>query len=172
MNFHRLAVLTALTAISATSAFAAAPQVFVSGKGADSAGCGTTAAPCRSFQYAHDAVAAGGVVSVMDSGDYGPLKITKAVSVINNGAGVAAISATAGSAIEINVASPATVRLRGLTIDGANLANSGLLVSPNSTGGLALDLSKDVFRNFKQYRDRLGRFRQGELFDFRDGMLG
>lgn len=157
MKNHFAAGLVVLAA-SAAPALAAAPQVFVSGKGADSGSCGSAAAPCRTFQYAHDAVAAGGVISVMDSGDYGPLKITKGVSVVNNGAGVAAISATAAqqNAIEINVASPAAVRLRGLTVDGANVAAMGLLVSPNSTGALALDISKSVFRNFKQYGIAMG----------------
>lgn len=143
-----LTTVATFSALAANPAFALSPQVFVSGKGADRAGCGTTTAPCRSFQYAHDAaVTAGGMIAVMDSGDYGPVKITKSVSIINNGAGVAAISAaSARTAIEIDIPSSGRVVLRGLTVDGGKTQDWGLRV-PNAA---TLEISKCVFRNFNQ----------------------
>lgn len=146
MRFHYLAAFTALTTLAATPAFGLSPQVFVSGKGADAAGCGTTLAPCRTFQYALDsAVAPGGVISVMDSGDYGSMVIRKSVSVINNGAGVASIGANGQpTAIEINIPAFSRVVLRGLTVDGGRKQNYGLFVRNVAS----LDISNCVFRNF------------------------
>ncbi|WP_036283068.1 hypothetical protein [Methylocystis sp. ATCC 49242] len=146
MRFQRLAALAAVSTLAASPAFAHSPQVFVSGKGADSAGCGTTAAPCRTFQYAHDsAVTPGGMIAVMDSGDYGPVRITKSVSIVNNGAGVAAIGPNAQlSSIEVAAGADGKVVLRGLTVDGGKTGFLGLRI----VSARALDVSKCGFRNF------------------------
>jgi hypothetical protein len=158
-SFTPCAHALALVALCASPAVAAPAQIFVSGKGTDSVGCGAPASPCRTFQFAHDAVATGGVVAAMDSGDYGTLRIVKSVSVVNNGAGVAAIAAGAGkNAIEIALAAPGKVFLRGLTVDGGKVAGMGLLVPDTSEVSLTLDISKCVFRNFLQSGVALGGF--------------
>src|ERR1700760_744389 len=67
-------------ALSGSFAQAQALRTFVSGTGSDSNPC-TLALPCRTFQYAHDNTAAGGEIDVLTPGGYGPLTISKAISV-------------------------------------------------------------------------------------------
>src|ERR1700686_5098439 len=55
---------------------AQAQRVFVSATGSDGNPC-TFASPCRSFQHAHDVVAAGGEIDVLDPAGYGALTINK-----------------------------------------------------------------------------------------------
>jgi hypothetical protein len=62
LSISMLCIATSLT-VAAGPALAA-PRVFVSGKGADAASCGASAAPCRTFQFALNLVDAGGVVAV------------------------------------------------------------------------------------------------------------
>src|SRR5262245_3838990 len=74
----------------------AATKVWVSNVGADGFTCGAATSPCRTFQQAHDNVAAGGEIGVLDPGDYGrssntALFITKPVNVTNDGTGEAGI---------------------------------------------------------------------------------
>ncbi|QGM45639.1 right-handed parallel beta-helix repeat-containing protein [Methylocystis heyeri] len=123
--------------------------VWVSGSGADAPGCGSLTAPCRHFQYAHDNALGpdGGDILIHDSASYGPLTITKSVSVINDGVGTAGTGAASGQiAIAIN-APQANVTLRGLSIDGVGGAYGG--VNAYTVGSLTI---KNCFiQNFTQY---------------------
>src|SRR5436305_14261954 len=68
--FCALTVVSVYTAaFSVTRAQAQPTHVFVAAQGTDSANC-TFAAPCRSFQKAHDTVAAGGEIDVLDPAGY------------------------------------------------------------------------------------------------------
>lgn len=132
-------------ALAATPAVAAGPRIFVSGKGANTGACGTAAAPCRTFQHAHGLVTAGGEIVVMDSGDYGPVRITKSLSIVNDSGGVAGVTrTTAGAAIEVVAGAGAKVVLRGLTVEGAIVATYGLLVK----SAQSIDITDSDFRNF------------------------
>src|SRR5664279_27458 len=64
-------LLFALTILPASAQNA---RSFVSGHGSDSAGC-TLAAPCRTFQHAHDQTNSGGEIDVLDAAGYGTLNI-------------------------------------------------------------------------------------------------
>jgi hypothetical protein len=80
-------------------------SAWVSGTGKDVLGCGSQISPCRTFQYAHDNVLGsnGGDILVRESGSFGPLTITKSVSVINDGVGTAGTGAPSGQlAVSIN----------------------------------------------------------------------
>jgi hypothetical protein len=55
---------------------------------------------------------------VLDPAGYGAVTITKAISIVNDGVGVAAIGAGSGNGITINAGASDSVRLRGLTIEG------------------------------------------------------
>ena len=61
----------------ATAAHAQPVRVFVAAQGSDSNPC-SFAAPCRTFQHAHDVVAAGGEINVLDPAGYGAVTISKA----------------------------------------------------------------------------------------------
>lgn len=144
---RRLSSLLPALFLAAAPAYAAAPtRVFVSGKGADAAACGDSSAPCRTLQYAHGRVAPGGEIDVMDSAEFGPLKITKAVSIVNDGTGVASLTqtATGQNAIWINVGDGA-VTLRGLTLEGAGVATTGIYF----VGGASVRIANCALRNFK-----------------------
>src|SRR6266568_6474658 len=90
----------------------------VSANGNDANTCHCTQ-PCRSFQRAHDQTLADGEITVLDPAGYGPVTITKSISIVNDGGGEASIQVSGGG-IGILVRAPAAayVNLRGITIQG------------------------------------------------------
>ncbi len=147
-QFIRAATIIAATAFAATPASALVNRAFASGTGTDSASCGTVAAPCKTLQFVHDKVVnPGGEIVLMGSGEYGPITITKALSIVNNGAGVASVTqATAAqNAIYVKAAATDVVLLRGLTLDGAWAASAGVYVQSGGT----LQMMDCVVRRFK-----------------------
>jgi hypothetical protein len=101
--------------LSAAPAQAAPNRTWVSGHGTDSGAC-TLAAPCRTFAFA--LTQTGGEIDVLDLAGYGPVTITKAISIVNDGVGVAAIGSPTNNGVTINAGASDSVHLRGLTIDG------------------------------------------------------
>jgi hypothetical protein len=118
-------------------------RTWVSGHGVDSGGCALVA-PCRTFAFALTQTAAGGEIDVVDPADYGTVTITKAISIVNDGIGVAAIGAGSGNAITINAGASDSVHLRGLTIEGLGSGSNGILFT---TGG-NLAIENCVIGNF------------------------
>jgi hypothetical protein len=119
---------TAAVAFLAIAALQPSPglaqtRVFVSAHGADSNAC-TPAAPCRTFQHAHDVVAANGEIDVLDPAGYGVVNITKAISI--QGHGFSGISANGDYAIFIQAGASDVVNLRGLLIDGGGTGIYGV----------------------------------------------
>ena len=55
-------------------------RVFVAAQGLDSNPC-TFALPCRTFQHAHDVLAPGGEIDVLDPAGYGVVTIGKSISI-------------------------------------------------------------------------------------------
>ena len=98
------------------SAAQAAIETWVSGTGADSGTCPITA-PCRTFAYAHSQTTAQGAINVLSSGNFGPLTITKAISIVADGVEAVINTAAGGVGIIVQVPATAIVSLRGLTID-------------------------------------------------------
>src|SRR5258708_26554727 len=78
---------------------------------------GTIAHPCRTFAAAVSVVASGGQVVVLDSAAYGPVTITKSVSLIAPAGVFAGIEVTTGNGVTISTTG-VKVRLSGLTING------------------------------------------------------
>jgi hypothetical protein len=136
-----LAALAAALAGSLSAMPAQAQRVFVAAQGSDGNPC-TFAAPCRTFQHAHDTVAAGGEIDVLDPAGYGALTITKAISI--QGHGFSGIS-VAGSGVGITVNAGATdaVSLNGLLIDGSGVGSRGILFN----SGKSLVVASCVVRN-------------------------
>ena len=71
---------TALACSLTTTPANARARVFVASYGSDSNPC-TFGSPCKTFQHAHDVVDAGGEVTAIDSAGFGPINITKAVTI-------------------------------------------------------------------------------------------
>src|SRR5262245_47338727 len=135
------------TAVAFLCAFQAAPaagqtRVFVAAQGSDANPC-SFALPCRTFQRAHDTVAAGGEIDVLDPAGYGALAINKAISI--EGHGFAGITVTSGNAISIiNAGAGDVVTLRGLIIKGIGASgNNGIVF----TTGKALAMENCTISN-------------------------
>jgi hypothetical protein len=125
--------------VSAAPVHAQALRTCVSGRGTDSGDC-TRAAPCRTLAFAITQTVAGGEIDVLDPAGYGTVTITKAISIINDGVGVAGI--TAG--VAINAGATDSVHLRGLTIEALLIGSIGIQF--NTGGNLAIE--NCAVRNF------------------------
>lgn len=117
-------------------------RTFVSGLGNDNNPC-TASQPCRTLNAALLLTAAGGEIYVLDSADYGPVTINKALTIASDGA-VAGVLATSGVGIAISAGSNDVVTLRGLNIDGGTTGNVGIQFN----AGKALNVQKSVLRGF------------------------
>src|SRR5687768_3322166 len=119
MQRSTLAVcLAALGAIIlAAPAQALNTRSWVSATGNDSNNC-TRPTPCRTLQRAHDETAPGAEIDFLDQGGYGPVTITKAISIVNDVGVAAVIPQPGGAGITINAGASDAISLRGLTIDG------------------------------------------------------
>ncbi len=128
MNRFRFTLRFLALAVLALSASAVARsqnlRSWISMTGDDTNSC-TLTSPCRTFAITLSRTATNGDISFLGPGTYGPMTITKSITI--DGAGnLAAISAIGGQrAITINITSAAdtrkTVRLRGLSLNGADL---------------------------------------------------
>jgi len=142
----RLAAALLALVFATTAQAQSANRAWVSGKGTDAPGCGAPTNACRSFQYTHDhIVAAGGEIDVLDGAGYGAVTITKALGIVAVGA-VAAVQQPARglSAITINAGANDAVQLRGLTLDGLELATIGIAFN----SGASLAIVNCVTRHF------------------------
>ena len=120
------------------------PSAWVSGSGVNATTCGSTSSPCRTFQYAYNnVVAPGGSIYVRDAADYSPIKISHAISIINDSGGTATIVAVSGDAIDVQAAG-STVHLKGLTLDGVGLGANGV----NFTSGASLTIENCTIKGF------------------------
>jgi hypothetical protein len=117
-------------------------RTYVSGLGSDSNPC-TAASPCATFQAALAMTLAGGEIFVLNSSDYGPVTINKALTITSEGA-AAGILATNGAGITISAGASDVVNLRGVTIDGANSGTVGI----QFVSGKSLTIQKSFVRNF------------------------
>jgi hypothetical protein len=120
------AVLFCTASMSATNA-----HTWVSGSGSDSNPC-TFASPCATFQQALDNTTAGGIISAKDAGDFGPVSISKSVTIDGSNLGSITYSGSSDSVISI-MSSSANVTVQNLTINGLGSANNGIDVTSGGT---------------------------------------
>lgn len=137
-------ILTIAIILTCTTVFAQNSRSAVSLTGADSNPC-TTTQPCRSFTAAINATSPGGDIIALDSGGYGPFAISKSISVAGAPGIHAAITASSGSAININGGASDTVMLRNLVLIGSG-ATEGLSIA--SAG--SVNLSDMTISGFTQ----------------------
>ena len=128
--------------LNGTAAQAQPIRTFVSLAGADANPC-TFASPCKSVQHAHDVVAAGGEIRMLDPGSYGLLTITKAVSILGDGHGGIAASSGA-TAVTINAGQNDKINLRGVLLEGFNSGGAAVLFN----SGAKLTVQDCMIRNF------------------------
>ncbi len=125
---------------SATAAQAAV-ETWVSGTGADAGTCPRTA-PCRTFQFAHDQTNNNGAINVLSSGNFGPVTITKPISIVADGVEAIINTAADGAGIVVQAGGGAVVSLRGLTIDLRGSISDGIAF----VSGAALHVQNCVIR--------------------------
>jgi hypothetical protein len=106
-------------------------RTWVSHSGDDAHAC-TAASPCLTFAGAYAKTSAGGEIDVLDGGDFGPLQISHALTIANDGAGTAAITAP-GGAILVTAGPTDAVVLRGLTLNALNSQFAGVLFTTGAS---------------------------------------
>jgi hypothetical protein len=119
------ALFVATVALASGSAAVAAQRTFLASNGTDVNPCSLTQ-PCRGFSRAITQTATDGEIVVLDSAGYGPVTITKGVSIIAPAGIYGGITVSSGDGVTIN-APGATVVLRGLSINGQGGAHGILL---------------------------------------------
>ncbi len=136
-NLYARRVLLALVPLlTSSTALALANRVFVSARSGNNANsCDNINTPCQTFAGAVAQLNPGGEAIVLDSGGYGAVTITQAVT-IEAPAGVAAfIHPATGDAITVNAGLSDMVTLRGLTLNGG----PGYGITVNSGGTLIIE---------------------------------
>jgi hypothetical protein len=101
-------------------------RTWVSGVGDDVNPCSRTA-PCKTFPGAISKTAAGGEITVLDSGSFGTLTITKAISIVAEGL-EAGVSACNTNGITVNAGVNDVVTIHGLIIEGCGTGVYGIRV--------------------------------------------
>jgi hypothetical protein len=146
-RYARILILAFLVCVAgAPAAYALAGRTWVSGTGSDANSC-SRSAPCLTFSHALSQTAAGGELDVLDPGDFGPVTISQAVSIVGAGA-VGGIQVTSGNAITITAGSSDIIVLRGLALDGrSTTSGSGIVFT---SGGL-LHVESCTINNFGGY---------------------
>lgn len=141
-----------LSMLAATGAAATAQRTFVASTGspANTAFNCSITKPCRAFSEALGVTTSGGEVIVLDSAGYGPVTITKSVSIIAPEGVYAAVTVFSGDGIVISGGSIEVV-LRGLTINGQG-GNRGIFY----TLGSRLTVERCVVRNMATFGIGLG----------------
>src|SRR5262249_26891837 len=100
----RKAATSVLMAVGLAAGLCLAPahaqlaRPFVSAANGDDANNCDRPTPCRTFQAAHDKTFDQGEVTVLDPGGYGAVRITKSISIVNNGVGQAGMLVSGGGA--------------------------------------------------------------------------
>jgi hypothetical protein len=125
-------------------AHAQAVRTWVSGVGDDVNPCSRTA-PCKTFAGAISKTAAGGEINCLDPGGFGTLTITKAIT-ISCEIGTAGVLASGTNGFNINAGANDTVYLKGLDIEGNNVAGGSTGIQFNS--GLALTVENCMIKDF------------------------
>jgi hypothetical protein len=120
------AILAGAAFLGTTPAAAQATRTWVSGVGDDANPCSRTA-PCRTFAGAITKTAAGGEINCLDSGGFGAVTITKALSIICEGV-VAGMLVSGTNGIVVNAGANDVVVLSGLDIEGAGTGLNGIRV--------------------------------------------
>jgi hypothetical protein len=147
----RIAVPMTVLATALASSLATAPaharaRVFVASYGNDANPC-TFGSPCKTFQQAVNVVDAGGEVTAIDSAGFGPINITKAVTITSpDGVEAGIVPVSGGDAIDINAGASDVINLHGLTLVGGGIGKWGILF----INGGVLNIQNCVIRGFTE----------------------
>ena len=139
-------------------AAAQATRTWVSGLGDDVNPCSRTA-PCKTFAGTISKTAAGGEINAIDSGGFGAVTITKAITIdVHNVVGGVLVSGTNGITVSAGVND--VVVLRGLDLQGVGTG----LVGVRFTAGKALHIEDCVINGFATHGISLEASATSQLF--------
>ncbi len=142
MQRHCLGIFAIACALLAGAAPAlAAAETWVSGTGSDAGNC-QISAPCRTFAFAHTQTNNHGAINVLSSGNFGPLTITKPISIVAQGVEAMINTGAGGAGIIVQAGGGGVISLRGLTIDLRGTANDGI----SFVSGAALHVQNCIIR--------------------------
>jgi hypothetical protein len=129
-----LAVAAFVLTVS-SMANAQATRTWVSGVGDDANPCSRTA-PCKTFAGAISKTAVDGEIDALDSGGFGAVTITKAIT-IDGDSNLAGILAAGTTGVIINITATSgsnVVELRNLSINGASTGTNGIRILSTVAG--------------------------------------
>ena len=140
-------VLFGFAATSGRPALAVGSQIrtFVASTGSDANPC-SRVAPCRTFGAALTQTAGGGEIVALDSGGYGAVTISQAVTIVAAPGIQASISPSSGAAITVSAGAGDVVVLRNLYLN-AQGADTGILYQ----SAAALQVENLVVNGFTSY---------------------
>ncbi len=120
------AAACAALAASTTAANAQNARTWVAAFGDDISATCSRVAPCKTFSGAMSKTTAGGEINCVDAAGYGVLVINKALTIDCTGTYASILATGAGNALTIAAGTNDKVIIRGLSINGANLASNGI----------------------------------------------
>jgi hypothetical protein len=129
-NILPMAIAALFCAVS-VPANALSTHTWVSANGND-ANTGTAVSPYADFATAVANTAAGGTVSVMGPGDYGPVTITQSITIDGTGGGSINFAGD-GEGIYISTSTATNVVLRNLSIDGGGTGSDAIFIASAGT---------------------------------------
>lgn len=130
----------------APAAFGQATRTWVSGVGDDANPCSRTA-PCQTWAGAIAKTAAGGEIDALDSGDFGSVTITKAITL--SGVGVNAGALVSGTdGIDVAAGASDQVLLRDINLNGGNQNDTPGLYGIKFTSGASLRIEGGEITGF------------------------
>jgi hypothetical protein len=162
-----LAVATFMFAL-ASIAQAQATRTWVSGVGDDANPCSRTA-PCKTFAGAISKTAAGGEIDCLDPGGFGVVTITKSITIDGTGT-FGSILASGTTGVIVNV-SNGRVRLRGLSINGANGTPSPGVDGIRFISGVSVDVEDCVIDGFNTSGINISSSTQSNLLMVRNTVI-
>jgi hypothetical protein len=128
MSLQRHKVAAIAVALMATPLLeATSNHTWVATNGSDGNPC-TQSQPCLTFQTAVAVTTAGGILSVLSPGDFGPVTISHTIT-IDGGANGGTITFTGSQGINVSAAASDTVILRHLVVNGLNTGTDGILLA-------------------------------------------
>jgi hypothetical protein len=143
-------VFAAMLFIADDTTHAQSIRTWVAGEGDDANPC-SRIAPCKTFAGAISKTSAGGEINVVNPGGYGPVSITKAITISAEGFTAGVLAANTDGII-INAGAQDVVVLRGLNINGAFAGRAGI----RFLSGAALHVENCQIRNFTGISDASG----------------
>jgi hypothetical protein len=130
-------VILLVICLLSSAAQAQATRTWVSGVGDDANPCSRTA-PCKTFAGAISKTAAGGEIDALDPGGFGPVTITKAITIDGGGGQVASILVSGTNGVVVAAGPTDVVILHNLRIDGIEGTGSGGIDGIHFQSGAAL----------------------------------